>query len=156
MNEKTRNCFISHIHEDDKDVQKLKELVERIGFSIRDSSIDSSKPNQAKDHDYIKGEILAPRIRWASVVAVVISPGTSESSWVDWEIEYAEKLGKRIVGIWAHGAQEADLPVALERYGDALVGWNAKAIVRALEGTDEWQDPAGESRPPRTIEHYNC
>ena len=64
MSDTTRNVFISHIHEDDKDVTALKELLAKNGYEIRDSSIDSSKPNEAEDKDYIKSQILAPCIQW--------------------------------------------------------------------------------------------
>ena len=45
----TKNVFISHVHEDDGTLQDLKQLLEKNGHSIRDGSIDSSKPNDAKN-----------------------------------------------------------------------------------------------------------
>src|SRR5436853_5517254 len=104
----TKNIFMSHVHEDDDLLQGLKDLLDRNGYEIRDGSIDSSKPNEATDEKYIKSEILAPRIRWSSTLVVLISPRTRESHYVDWEIEYAEKEGKRIIGVWAQGAQDSD------------------------------------------------
>ena len=65
---KKKNIFISHIHEDDKELGKLKELLGKKGYQIRDSSIDSSNPNNAKSPEYIKTGILAPRITWAGVM----------------------------------------------------------------------------------------
>lgn len=64
MTDEQKNVFISHIHEDDATLQGLKDLLKRNGYEIRDGSIDSSKPNNAIDPDYIKSAILAPRIRW--------------------------------------------------------------------------------------------
>jgi MTH538 TIR-like domain (DUF1863) len=103
MSDETRNIFISHIHEDDVTLQGLKDLLKRSGYDIRDGSIDSSKPNEASDPEYIKSTILAPRIRWASTLVVLISAKTHESQWVDWELEYAHKQGKRIIGVWDQG-----------------------------------------------------
>src|SRR5690242_3086411 len=110
MPDEIRNVFISHIHEDDEGLPKLKELLAQRGFEIRDASITSEKPNEASDPDYIKAEILSPGIRWASTLIVYITPDTHDSEWVNWEIEYAQKMGKRIVGVWAHGASESNLP----------------------------------------------
>src|SRR3569832_2103725 len=99
------NVFISHVHEDDEFLPQLKDLLSRNGHEIRDGSIDSSKPNEATNPDYIKTQILAPRVQWAGTVIVLISPDTHLSEWGDWEIEYAAKLGKRIVGVFARGGQ---------------------------------------------------
>ena len=78
-------------------------------------------------------------------------------SWVNWEIEYAEKLGKRIVGVYAHGANECDIPEALEKYADDVRGWNSEGVIDAILGrTNEWRNPAGELRDPRPIKRYGC
>ena len=138
-----RNVFISHIHEDDAGLQKLKDLLKTKGMDIRDASIHTGKFNNAKDPDYIKSQILAPAIKWAGTFVVYVSPGTKDSEWVDWEIEYAAKQGKRVVGIWAHGERDCDLPPALAEHADAMVGWNSDAIIDAIEGKDVWEMPDG-------------
>src|SRR5205807_4539965 len=120
MRNDTKNVFISHIHEDDDLLQNLKDLLTRNGYEIRDSSIDSSKPNEAQDEAYIKSEILAPRIRWAGTFIVLVSPKTKESKYVEWEIDYAQKQNKRIVGVWAQGAQGTVAPAYLALYADAV------------------------------------
>ncbi|MDA2927898.1 TIR domain-containing protein [Acidobacteria bacterium AH-259-G07] len=153
----TKNVFISHVHEDDELLQNLKKLLEKNGYQIRDSSIDTNNPNEAKNEDYIKSDILAPRIQWAGTMIVLISSKTHTSEWVEWEIEYAQKKDKRIVGVWAQGAQESDLPQNLEKYADAVVGWQAEGVMDAISGkTNNWYDSKGNERPVRTIDRYNC
>ena len=157
MADQTKNVFISHIHEDDDGLTKLKELVAKGGLTVRDASINSTNPNNAKDPDYIKAQILAPQIQWASTLVVYITPDTKNSEWVNWEIEYAEKLGKRIVGVYAHGTNDCDVPEALEKYADDVRGWNSEAVVDAILGrTNEWQEPSGQLRDPRPIKRYGC
>lgn len=152
-----KNVFISHVHEDDHGLAALKGLVERGGLTIRDSSINSSNPNDAKHHGYIKSEILAPQIRWASTLLVYITPKTKESEWVNWEIEYAAKEGKRIIGVYAHGANECDIPEALEKYADDVRAWNSDGVVQAILGeTNEWRSPTGALRDPRSINRHGC
>ncbi len=153
---KTMNLFISHVHEDDKEVRDLKQLLTDQGYTIRDGSIDSTKPNDAKNPNYIKSEILAPRIKWAGTMIVLVSPDTHKSDWVDWEIEYANKNDTRIVGVWYRGAKESDLPENLENYGDSMVGWNGKAIIDAIEGTNSWTKSDGQSRDKRDIPRIDC
>lgn len=157
MSDKLRNVFISHIHEDDEGINRIKSLVRAHGLTVRNGSITSDRPNSATNEDYIKYQILAPRINWASVLVVYISPSTKDSWWVDWEIEYAHKKGKRIVGIWEWGAKDCDAPDALKRYGDAVVGWNGESIIGAIDGTTgEWHKPDGSKREYQTIERYDC
>ena len=157
MKNQIRNIFVSHIHEDDSGIANLKNLAKAHNMELRDSSIRSSNPNNATNHDYIKSEILGPAIRHASTLVVYISPGTKNSDWVDWEIRYAHKCGKRIVGVYEHGAADCDIPDALDEYGDALVGWNGRRIVAAIRGEiDDWKKSNGEPPRPRQIKRYSC
>ena len=157
MAEPIRNVFISHKHEDDDGLQELKRLVREHGMTWRDYSITADNPNNAHNEDYIKWQILAPRIRQASCLVVYISEKTRNSEWVNWEIEYAQRLGKRIVGVWARGDRDCDLPEALEDYWDALVGWNGENIIAAISGTsDESHQKDGSETEYRPIERYAC
>jgi hypothetical protein len=152
-----KNVFISHVHEDDDGLAALKGLVERGGLTIRDASINSTNPNDAKHPDYIKTGILAPQIRWASTLLVYITPKTKDSEWVNWEIEYAAKQGKRIVGVYAHGANECDIPEALDKYADDVRGWNSDGVVEAILGDrNEWRSPTGDLRDLRPIRRFGC
>lgn len=150
------NVFISHRHEDDGLIQDLKDMLQRNGANVRDSSINAATPNKARDADYIRS-ILAERIRWAGKILVIVSPQTKDHEWVDWEIEYANKHpDKRIIGVWAPGADGCELPEPLERHADAVVAWNAQAIVDALNGADNWQDPDGSDRTARGLRTIGC
>jgi len=159
MSDEIRNVFISHVHENDAELQDLKALLAENGYQIRDSSIDSSKPNQAQNDDYIMREILAPRIRWASVLVVLITKDTAHSDWVNREIEYAHSIGKRIVGIYGNGEVGAELPEAFTKYGSALVGWRSERLMGAIVGkVNDWCDPESEeARTPQwEIRRYSC
>ena len=157
MREQIRNVFISHIHEDDDGIGQVKSLAGRHGMIVRNGSVTSDRPNSAKAENYIKYQILAPRIDWASVLVVYISPETRHSWWVNWEIEYAHRQGKRIVGVWAHGARDCELPQALEDYADAIVGWNGESIIDAINGeSDEWHQQDGSEQEYRVIRRHSC
>ena len=152
-----KNVFVSHVHEDDSELPKFQDLLGRLGYEIRDSSIDSSNPNDANNPDYIKSQILAPRIQWAGCMVVLISPDTHTSEWVDWEIEYAAKQDKRVIGVFVRGAQDSDVPGNLDRYADAVVGWSGPSVVDAIEGRiNDWTTADGSIRPLRSIPRYKC
>ena len=157
MADKTKNVFISHIHENDDGLIKLKNLIKENRMTTRDYSINADNPNNAHSEDYIKFQILAPRIRQSSTLIVYISPETKDSPWVNWEIEYAQKQDKRIVGVWAHGEAGCEVPEALDKYADAVVGWMGNRIVDAINGIiNDWESPDGTKRASRDIKRYNC
>ena len=157
MANETKNIFISHIHEDDDGLGKFKRLLKDNGMTVRDYSINADNPNNAHSEDYIKYQILAPRIQQSSTLAVYISPETKDSDYVNWEIEYAHNQDKRIVGVWANGEAGCEVPNALDEYADAVVGWTGNRIIDAINGKiDGWENPDGTKCAPRDIERYSC
>ena len=157
MSKNSKNIFVSHIHEDEVGIEKLKDVLEKHGVTMRNYSITSDKSNNAKNEDYIKQKILTPRIQRCSVLAVYITPETKDSPWTDWEIRCAEENGKRIIGIWAHGEKGCELPEALKQFGDAVVGWSGDQIIDAINGDiNEFEYPNGSQFPLVPIERFNC
>lgn len=150
MSEK-KNVFISHIHEDDDLLPELKQLASNAGMEVRDYSITSEKPNDAHNPEYIKRKILAPQIDMASTLVVLMTHNTAESDYVNWEIRYAVEHDKRVVGVFARGCTDADIPEELRNCGDAaIVGWRSERVVAAINGDiADWDDPvSGEPRTP--------
>lgn len=156
----TKNVFISHVHEDDALLPDLKDLIARAGMEVRDGSISSDKPNDAENEEYIKREILKPRIEWASTLIVLITHDTAQSWWVNWEVKHAVQLGKRVIGVFAQGATDADIPEELGKCGDAaIVGWQSNRVVDAINGNiAEWDDPqSGQPRSPEwSVKRFTC
>lgn len=155
-----KNVFISHVHEDDELLPRLKDLVARAGLEVRDGSINSDKPNEAQDPEYIKSHILRPRIEWASTLAVLITHDTHDSWWVNWEIDEAIAQGKRVIGVFAQGATDADIPESLRLCGDAtIVGWQGERVVDAILGKlQAWDRPdgTGPRQPEWPIKRVTC
>ncbi len=124
---------------------------------MRDYWISSDNPDNAKSEEFIKSQILAPRIQQCSTVVVYVSPETKDSGYINWEIEYAQSNDKRIVGVWAHGESGCELPETLAKYADAVVGWTENRIIDAINGEfDGWENPDGSQPSPRQIKRYSC
>ena len=142
----SKNVFVSHYKKDEEHIQKLKELLSSKGYEIKNSSIDSTKSNDASNPEYIK-QLLRDRISWAGKFICLIGPHTHEREWVDWEIEQAHKQGKEIIGVYINGACDCDVPESFDKYGDSLVGWTSSKIIDALEGKiNNYENPDGSQR----------
>ena len=149
-NSKRRHVFISHHHADDAEVSKLSDLLAKRGYDIRNSSIRAKPANQRRlDQGLVKDEtirrLLRMKISWASTVVVLVGKDTHARQWVNWEIEQANRQGKRIVGVYVRGGTEADLPPALKKYASSrIVGWNADAVIDAIDDKSNlFQNPDG-------------
>jgi MTH538 TIR-like domain (DUF1863) len=141
-NGKRRHVFISHHHADDAEVSKLSGLLSKRGYDIRNSSIRAKPANQRRlEEGLVKEEtirrLLRMKISWATTVVVLVGKDTHKRQWVNWEIEQANKQGKRIAGIYVRGATEADLPPALNKYASSrIANWNADAIIDVIDGKE--------------------
>lgn len=160
---KRRHLFISHHHADDASVSKLTSMLQRSQQDVRNSSIRAKPANQRRlDKGMVKDEtirrLLRRKISWASTVVVVIGKETATRKWVNWEIDQANSQGKRIVGVFERGGTNADVPTSFEKYGSALVAWNARGIVKAIEGQENmFQNPDGTSRTSTSeSRNVNC
>ena len=153
-----KNVFISHYGIDEEHISKLKELLAKKNYVLRNSSIDSTKPNDAKNEDYIKYELLKPGIEWAGTTIVLIGPETHTRWWVNWEIEQSHEQGNRIIGVYIPGATDAKLPEAFEKYGEPPVGWLSDKIIDAIEGKlDHGENPDGTPwKSPYAADRSNC
>ena len=147
-----RHIFISHHHVDDAEVNNLTALLSQNGHDIRNSSIRAKPANQRRlDQGLVKEEtirrLLRMKISWAGTVVVLIGKKTHTRQWVNWEIEQANKQNKRIVGVYAHGGKDAEIPTALEKYASSIVGWNTDSIIAAIDGTaNAFQNADGTTR----------
>lgn len=153
MPDNNHNIFVSHYHSDSKYIEDLKNMLKKRNEQVRDSSIYESKSkNKANNEDYIRS-LIRPQIEWAGKVIVLIGQSTSQSDWVNWEIEHAARKGKQIIGVYLEQNKDFEIPRALKEYGDALVDWNAKDIIAALHGESLWND---RGTGANSIERSNC
>ena len=148
--DKKKNVFISHYGKDNPKIDDLKSLLKGKGYELRDSSV-SSKDNKANNPEYVKQQILKPKIDWAGQLIVLIGEKTHSREFVNWEIEQANKQGMSITGVYLHKGKTEDypLPENFEKNGTSLTGWNGETVIKALEGDyNNFQSPNGEDRSP--------
>ena len=68
-----------------------------------------------------------------------------------------QQHNKRIIGVWAQGAQGSDLPDNLDKYADAVVGWQAGRVMDAINGKiNNCENPDGTPWSQRNIVRIEC
>jgi hypothetical protein len=150
---KRRHVFISHHHKDDEHVDNVTNLLHKRGDDIRNSSWRQLKPEnqqrlkEKRVSDEVIRRYLRRKISWAGTVVVLIGKDTHSRPWVNWEIEEANRQGKRIVGVYLRGGTEADAPESLQDHASAIVNWNTNSIQNAIDGENVFQTPDGSLRP---------
>lgn len=149
---KRRHVFISHHHKDDKHVDKLTGLLHRQGDDIRNSSWRLKPENEQRLRenrvsDEVIRRYLRRKVSWAGTIVVLIGEKTHTRPWVNWEIEEANRQGKRIVGVYLRGGTEADVPESLKDHASAIVNWNTSSISNAINGENIFQASDGSVRP---------
>tara|TARA_R110000782_G_scaffold138322_2_gene230922 strand:+ start:538 stop:795 length:258 start_codon:yes stop_codon:yes gene_type:complete len=75
---------------------------------------------------------LRGQIRPVDAVVVVGGMYAAHSDWIQFELDFAQELGKRIIGIRPWGAER--MPTAVTLAADEVVGWNTDSIVTAIRG----------------------
>lgn len=152
-----RRIFVPHVHDDDEHVDQLRQFLNRSGREVDVSAIDSSSPNNAHDPDYITSRYIRPKVEWCEAIVVLISPATQGSDWVTQEIELAKKLDRRIIGVWIPGSEGCRIPKGLQDYANAIVSWNATAVLDAIDGKiNNINDASGTPIAPHNIVRHNC
>jgi hypothetical protein len=158
--DKTHNVFISHHGEDDEHVQSLKKRLGDAGYTIRNSSVDSTKHTDVRPSDAQIAKDLKDGITWAGTFICLIGEETHSRDWVDHEIAEAHAQGKPIVGIYLHGCKdEVELPAGLKKYGGPILGWNSlDKLGDAMAGKNlSPENPDGSTRTPiHTINRVTC
>jgi hypothetical protein len=78
---------------------------------------------------------------------------------VNYEIKQAYLQGKTIIGVYAHGFKDTQLPEAFKKYGNYTFGWNSvDKIGDAVSGTPiPFENPDGTtSAPIFSIKKIRC
>lgn len=118
-----KNVFISFAYEDIKEVNLLRAQAKNEKTPIEFNDWSVSEPIDSERAPYIKQKI-GERIAQSSLTVVYLSDKTSNSRWVEWEIEESLKRGKHVVGVFVGDAKPRALPVAIKQNKIKCVPWS--------------------------------
>lgn len=125
---RTYSAFICHDWEYSDEYYRICDLLDRApSFRWRNLSVPEHDP---LDTDDMLQKNLRDQIRPADVMLVLAGMYTTRSKWMDWEMAFARRIGKSIIGVRPWG--NVRVPLIVQRNADLVVGWNTGTIIAAI------------------------
>ena len=122
--------FISHAWRYNTSYYRLINRLETTpNFLYANYSVPEHDPVEANNNRKLAEE-LRQQIRPVEVVIILGGMYVAHSNWIQFEIDFAQSLGKPILGVKPWAAQR--MPRVVQNASDKVVGWNAPAIVKAI------------------------
>jgi hypothetical protein len=122
------NIFISHAWAYDADYYRIEKFLnEAPNFSWTNLSVPQHNP--ILDSEGLAKE-LHNQMRPADVFLILGGMYVAHSDWIQYEINFARRIGRPIIGIRPWGS--IVVPAAVQTGADEIVGWNSATIVDAI------------------------
>ncbi|HWQ55086.1 MAG TPA: TIR domain-containing protein [Bryobacteraceae bacterium] len=122
------NVFITHAWAYDENYYRLEKwLNEAPNFVWTNLSVPRHDP--ILDSDGLAKE-LHNQMRSAHVFLILSGMYVAHSDWIQYEINFARRIGRPIIGIrpWASTV----VPIAVQKGADEIIGWNSASIISAI------------------------
>jgi hypothetical protein len=85
-------------------------------------------------HDPVTGQEiqyeLRTQMRPADVFIIIAGMYAAHREWIDFELQFARRIGRPIIGIIKWGAER--VPANIQDAATELVGWSGASIVQAI------------------------
>src|SRR5262245_56999713 len=121
---RTYRVFISHAWEYSTDYYRVEEFLhDAPAFRWENLSVPQHDPLHPSDLAYE----LRNQMRPADVFLIIAGMYAAHSDWIDFELQFARRIGRPIIGIVKWGAER--VPVSIQDAAHELVGWNGASIV---------------------------
>jgi hypothetical protein len=120
--------FISHAWDYNEDYYRcVKFLNDAVHFDWTNLSVPEHDP--ILDSKKLEAE-LNNQMRPANVFLILSGMYVAHSDWILYEINFARRIGRPIIGIkpWGNVA----IPAAVQKGADEIVGWSSNSIVEAI------------------------
>ena len=118
-----RNVFISFANEDMDDVNLLRAQAKNEKSDIEFNDHSVREPYNSERAEYIRQKITE-RIERCSVTVVYLSAATSQSKWVEWEVQRSIELGKRVIATYSAANAGVVIPDWISSKHISTVPWS--------------------------------
>lgn len=125
---KDYKLFISHAWSYNEDYYRIEKwLNEAPNFTWTNLSVPKHDP--ILNAEQLEKE-LNNQMRPANAFVILAGMYVSHSDWIQYEINFARRIGRPIIGIQPWGSTL--VPKAVQNGADEIVGWNRDSIVGAI------------------------
>ena len=125
---RTYRVFISHAWKYSDDYNRIVRLLNNApNFLWQNYSVPEHDPLH-DENDLQEG--LRRQIRPVHIVVILSGMYVNYSKWIEFEMDFSERIGKRMIGIKPWGQQR--VPKEVQDRVNEMVGWNTTSIVEAI------------------------
>jgi hypothetical protein len=122
------SVFISHAWDYSEDYDRLEKFLDQaLNFSWTNLSVPEHDPILNSEQLCAQ---LNDQMRPANVFLILCGMYVAHSDWIQYEINFARRIGRPIIGIRPWGAER--IPGAVQNAATEIVGWNTDSIVSAI------------------------
>jgi hypothetical protein len=122
------SVFISHAWSYNDDYYRLEKFLNAApNFQWRNLSVPEHDPIATSDQ--LAGK-LNDQMRPANAFLILSGMYVAHSEWIQYEINFARRIGRPIIGIRPWGSER--VPEAVQKAATEIVGWNTDSIVAAI------------------------
>lgn len=125
---RTYRVFISHAWTYSDDYYRIVPLLDNApNFSWSNYSVPEHDPLDTEDD---LAEALKRQIRPVQIVIILAGMYVNHSDWIEFEMDFADQIGKPMIGVRPWGQQR--VPIEVQDRVKEMVGWNTSSIVDAI------------------------
>lgn len=122
--------FISHAWRyNDEYSSVVDRLNDAPFFHWMNMSVPTHDPIYANDTAELE-RLLRDQMRPANVFVILGGMYAAHSDWIEFEVDFARRIGRPIIGVKPWGSQR--MPQLVERNATQVVGWTVGSIVDAI------------------------
>lgn len=126
----SKRLFISHSwNYSERYSSMVKLLNNRQYFNWTNYSVPEDKAFEGMSNNELK-EQLKSQIRPVNCVIIIGGMWTNYSDWIDFEMNFANEIGKPVLGVRPRSAKV--MPTAVVTGSDKVVNWNSDSIVAGI------------------------
>jgi hypothetical protein len=125
---KNYKIFISHAWSYNEDYYRIEKWLNEAP-NLTWTNLSVPKHNPIATSEQLTTE-LNNQMRPADVFLILAGMYVAHSDWIQYEINFARRIGRPIVGIQPWGSTMT--PLVIQAGADEMVGWNSNSIVTAI------------------------
>jgi len=127
---RTYQIFISHAWKHHEEYDSVVRLLDTApNFDWHNLSVPQHDPLLVGDTEKLE-QLLRDQMRTAQAFVILGGMYAAHSDWIEFEVNFARRIGRPIIGVMPHG--NSRMPLIVQNNATKIVGWQAGSIVGAI------------------------